>query len=331
MSILINYNNYNVELELNVETGKFYDNVSNEDVVRYLKGIFTNKERFNNRFISKFRNVKNAKSFFPKFADKFFDYLNEDTYYPFVCWVDKSLMNEEEIVEHHAELNRLYLEELAVMTPEQRKELVDSCGGVPITFERNDCSIFACDEVLDELLNIYDKVKEFSYAEAFAIPNEVFQAKVFGSIDIVEMIKELGHERIATAGKHLRHKQFSKEGEFEGYVEYDVIYETHKVDSTKLPSLEGDNDGDVYALRCWCTTTDKEHWLWIEDEYKDDPLEAVAQTFRVHKNVIPHITEIKRQGDMLLVELDKEIKPSSTDEIVPLTAEQYFGFLTAQS
>jgi hypothetical protein len=69
--------------------------------------------------------------------------------------------------------------------------------------------------------------------------------------------------------------------------------------------------------------------LWIEDQYKDSPLEAVASTFRIHENLIPHIKEIKRQGDILLVELNQDVEPQGN--IVPLTAEQYFGFLTAQS
>ena len=54
MAITINYNNWNVELVLDVEKGTFYDNVPNGDVVRYLKGVFTNKERFKTRFIDKF-------------------------------------------------------------------------------------------------------------------------------------------------------------------------------------------------------------------------------------------------------------------------------------
>lgn len=255
----IHYDKYNVSLRLSIDNMNFYDDVDNLDVLKYLKGQFTNKTRFKSRFIDLFRNVKNQTVDFDPTVD-----LND----------------------------------------------------------------FACDEVLDLLMDNYDNVTTFTYEEAFKIENEEFRAKVFGSINIVEMIEELGHERIATEGKHLRHKQFSHEGEFLGYVEYDVIYETHKVDGTKL-GLEGDTD--VYALRCWCTTTDKEHWLWIEDEYKDNPLEAVAQTFRVHSSLIPHITEIKRQGDILLVELDSEITPNDEDEIVPLTSEQYFNFLTAQS
>ena len=84
-------------------------------------------------------------------------------------------------------------------------------------------------------------------------------------------------------------------------------------------------------MRCWCTSTDEEHWLWIEDEYKDNPLEAVASTCRVHKSVKNQIKEIKRQGDIFLVELNNDVTPEENEEMVPLTADEYFGFLSAQS
>jgi hypothetical protein len=86
---------------------------------------------------------------------------------------------------------------------------------------------------------------------------------------------------------------------------------------------------DLYAVKCWCTTTQKENWLWIEKKYKDDPLAAIASTFRFHENVIPYIKELKRQGDVMLVEMKKEVHPEG--EIIPLTADQYFNLLTAES
>ena len=139
------------------------------------------------------------------------------------------------------------------------------------------------------------------------------------------MIKELGHKRIKTDGKPVRHKQFDKQGNFTGYKEYDVVYELHEVYGEKL----GINQS-LYAVKCWCTTTNKEHWIWVEDKYKDNVLEAVASTFRIHPNIIPYIKELKRQGDILLVELTEDVKPEG-NELVPLTAEQYFTLLTAQS
>jgi hypothetical protein len=170
----------------------------------------------------------------------------------------------------------------------------------------------------------YDLVNPYTYAEAFRINSDLFRAIVFGTIRVPEMIKELGHRRVAVAGQPVRHKQFSKAGEFLGYADYDVIFETHKVDGHKLGLAS-----PVYAIRCWCTTTENEHWLWIDSQYKDDPLEAIARTFFVHENLIPFIKELKRQGDILLVELTSDMDPRGN--MVSLSKEQYFGLLTAQS
>ena len=82
-------------------------------------------------------------------------------------------------------------------------------------------------------------------------------------------------------------------------------------------------------LKVWCSTTENEHWLWIDSKYRNRPLEAVASTFRIHKNLIPHIKELKRQGDILIIELNKNIKPYG--DIVPLSAKQYFNLLSTET
>lgn len=179
-------------------------------------------------------------------------------------------------------------------------------------------------ELLDYLEQEYDNTTAFSYTEAFLIGNLVFQSIVFGSIDVAEMIVELGHKRIATAGLPVKHKQYSKAGEFLGYHEYDVIFETHQVSGIKLGLHTS-----IYAVKCWCTTTNNEHWLWIDEQYKNDPLEAIARTFFIHENLIPFIKELKRQGDILLVELTADIEPRGN--MVSLSKDQYFSLLTAQS
>jgi hypothetical protein len=178
--------------------------------------------------------------------------------------------------------------------------------------------------MLEFFLEEYDNVTAFTYQQAFAIKSEAFKAIIFGSIRVPEMIKALGHSRIATAGQAVKHKQYSKQGDFLGYREYDVVFETHVVNGKALGLR-----GNVYAVKCWCTSTDNEHWLWIEDQYKDDPLEAIARTFHIHENLVPFIKELKRQGDILLVELTEDIEPRGN--MVSLSKDQYFGLLTAQS
>jgi hypothetical protein len=255
-NLYMNYSFGEGRVTLNIDLNKniLFEGVSNSDVVRYLKGIFTQEERLISRFIDPIKNVVK----------------------------DDPDLDEQDRID------------------------------------------FECSAFMDEVLELYRQVKPFTYEEAFKISSQEFRAKVFGSINIGDMINELGSKRIAVAGKPVRHKKFSESGEFLGYEEYDNVYETYQVYGKKLGLSE-----DVYVVKCWCTSTNKEHWIWIEEKYKNDPLEAIASTFRIHENLIDNISELKRQGDILIVELKEEIDPSG--EIVPLTAEQYFGLLTAQS
>jgi len=183
---------------------------------------------------------------------------------------------------------------------------------------------FGISEFIEQVTKIYDEVEAFTYIEAFEMESDSFRALVFGSIDISNMIDELGHTRIATDGIEVIQKVYSTTGDYIGDKTFSNIYEVHEIDGTKLGL-----DEPLYVLKCWCTTTEKEHWLWIDDTHKMSPLEAIASTFRVHENLIPYIKEIKRQGDILLLELTENIEP--TGEVVPLTSEQYFGLLTCQS
>lgn len=184
----------------------------------------------------------------------------------------------------------------------------------------------ACLDLINEIMDIYPSLEPFTYREAFNLNNDEFRALVFGSIRIPDMIEELGSERIKVEGMPVKHKKFDPEGNFIGMEEYDVIYETHKVNGDKL----GIND-DLCAVKCWCTTTNDEHWLWVDEVHINDPLEAIASTFMVHESLVPHITELKRQGDILLVELDSDVEPKEDDKMVSLNKDQYFSLLTAQS
>jgi hypothetical protein len=240
-----------------------------EQLVRYLKGVHTNYERFMNRFINVKKNI----------------FLNG---YP-----------------------KGSMPDLDFDIP----SLLESCGQ-----EEYDKT----GKFFDSLTEIYDNVEPFTFKESFELENRSFQALVFSSIDIPQMINELGAERLKTDGIEVNHRKYDENGNFTGTEAYHNVYETYEIQGEKLGLEES-----LYAVKCWCTSTNKEHWLWINDEFKDDPLNAIASTFVVHKNIIPHIKAIKRQGDLLLTEMDEDIKPEG--ELVSLTKEQYFGLLVAQS
>ena len=180
------------------------------------------------------------------------------------------------------------------------------------------------DPVRKFMLDSWDDATKFTYEEAFQLKDQAFQRLVFTSVDIAEMMENLGKEKVKTDGIHVSRKVFDREGEYIGDKEYDNVYETYRIGGSELGLVR-----PVYAVRCWCTSTENEHWLWIDENYAEDPLAAIASTFHMHENVIPHITELKRQGDIMLVELDGDITPEGRTR--PLTKEEYFGLLTSET
>lgn len=202
-------------------------------------------------------------------------------------------------------------------------------------FERDELSIIKQDNanysdegILDELISLlegYDDFEPFTFKEAFEIQNAAFKANVFGTINIGNMIAEMGATRIKVEGKLVNRRKYDSNGDYLGDAENNVIYETYEVNGAKLGITTS-----LYVVKCWCTSTDKEHWLWIEPQYKDNPLEAIASTARFSASIIPHIKAIKRQGDIFLLEMNADVTPL-TDDIRPLTSEEYFTLLVAES
>lgn len=180
-------------------------------------------------------------------------------------------------------------------------------------------------EFHDKLIEMYDEATPFSFRESFLIENKEFQALVFSSINITDMVTELGATKYKVDGIETNQRIYDVEGNYLRTEKMHNVYEVFEVDGSKL----GLEDEKLYVVKCWCTSTNDEHWLWIDDTFKDDPLNAIASTFMVHENIIPHIDCIKRQGDVLLVEMKEEVTPSG--EIVSLTKEQYFSLLAAQA
>jgi len=270
--IVIAFCKNGMNLEYNKTQDFWANKIPTEQFMRYLKGIFTNRNRFYHRFAKDFIEVPKA-----------------------------------HLIELEADG---YLKEFEYYKGPDQWDMVD---------------------VVDRWMEIYDEVEPFNYAEAFRLKDDNFRRLVFTSIGPAEMIKELGYTRLSTEGREVTHKKFNSEGEFLGTETYHTTFEMLEVNAEKIAETDKIN---MYAVRCWCTSTDEEHILWVEDIYKNSPLEAIASTCRVPKNLKEDIKEIKRQGDIFLLEfndsVDKEkLKNPSKD--VPLSADEYFSLLTAQS
>lgn len=186
--------------------------------------------------------------------------------------------------------------------------------------------------ILATLKKHWNKVTAYTYNELFTLDDINIKRFSFNYVGVSEMMKALDATRVATDGILVKYYKYDTEGN-KTIVEKHNVFETYKANLGKNPALRrwswDSRIVNAYAVKCWCTSTNKEHWLWIEEQYKNKPLEAIASTFRVHKNIIPHIKCLKRQGDVLLCEMKQKVIPEG--EIIPLTAAQYFKLLVAES
>ncbi|EDP98287.1 hypothetical protein U8527_19985 [Kordia algicida OT-1] len=199
-----------------------------------------------------------------------------------------------------------------------------------LTREWNYKSNPSFDEIIRSIKKKWKKVTPLTYEEIFQLHDFSLRRFAFNYVGVDTFMKKLKAKRIATEGIEVHHAVYDEFGN-KSMVQKHNIFEIYEADFNKVQhfrSWRGEKQLR-YAVKCWCTSTNQEHWIWIESAYKDDPLAAIASTFRVHENVIPFIKCLKRQGDILLCEMKRNVRPEGT--IRPLTKEEYFGLLISES
>lgn len=184
---------------------------------------------------------------------------------------------------------------------------------------------------IQTLLDSYDSITELTYQESFAIEIPQFRLKVFEDIDVGEMIKGLGYTKVKVEGEKVTRRRYNPDGTYELF-EKDNVYELLEVDTSTLTDQRGSKD---YAIKCWCTSTNEEHFLWVEEEFAmQGPKEAIASTFRVQADLIPHIEEISRQGDILKIIYKDDKYLQKVDPAKPkraLTWDEYNSLLVCET
>lgn len=194
---------------------------------------------------------------------------------------------------------------------------------------------------LEKIKSEWEQTEKFSMAELLRIENPNLRQYIFRLYDNPnELIHSSPKCRLNTAGHKMRYRQIDALGR-ETTLEKHNVYETYRIalNSEHKPLCQSlfnqeidfnyDTDSEVFAVKCWCTTTDKEHWIFIDARYAHDPLEAIASTFHLHDNILFYCTGIQRQGDILIVEMPEYIEPIGHPR--PMTKFEYFRLMIAES
>lgn len=210
---------------------------------------------------------------------------------------------------------------------------------------QNDYRDFQKDVITNESLNDFDqfvqecwnKIESFTVEDALKVENTEERRVYFDAIGIEALFKQLNPTLLDR--QVVKKSRTRWDDELVEYThEFEDVYELYQIDGKKLFDKDrwGNEPNPVYAVRCWCTTTNREYWLyvpreaalgsrWWADDVQPDAVRAIAWTVRIS---ITDPEKIYRQGDIIVV---KESSTSVERTPYHLTKEQYLSLIVSET
>ena len=194
----------------------------------------------------------------------------------------------------------------------------------------------------------WNKIIPITVDEALKVANAEERRTYFDCIGIEKLFK--GLEPTLLDKQAIKKKRTRWDDKFEEYThEFEDIYELYEIEGTKLYDKDrwGNPPNPIYAVRCWCTTTNREYWLYVpreaalgnrwwssnedEKQEKPDAIRAIAWTVRID---VPqeNVEKIYRQGDIIVAKIkDKGKATQSTLTPYHLSKEQYLSLMYSET
>lgn len=194
---------------------------------------------------------------------------------------------------------------------------------------------------------VWDGILPVTVQEAFSQKNAEMRRIYFECIGVIKIFKDLEPELVDKQVLNKKRAKWDDEN-IEDVFEFEDVYELYRIPTRKL--FDGvdrfaNNETFVYAVRCWCTSTAREYWLYVDDgavvhdddialgrgrwsnpkPTKFDAIKAIAWTIRIG---ITNPEKIYRQGDVIIV------KASYHSTVVPLYhigKQQYLELMYSES
>jgi hypothetical protein len=213
----------------------------------------------------------------------------------------------------------------------------------------SDYKEFVKEVILNENLNdfaefvkeCWDDITLVTIEEALKIKNIEERRTYFDSIGIEELFKKF--EPILKDKQVIKKKRTRWDDKSDPYTyEFEDVYELYQIDSSKLFEFDSWNrpitSGSefIYAVRCWCTTTNREYWIYVNREAATgqpwsrgndvyDAIRAIAWTIRID---ITHPSKIYRQGDIIVAKFSEKSEMSNPYH---LNKEQYLELMYSET
>ena len=184
----------------------------------------------------------------------------------------------------------------------------------------------------------WDSIKAVTVEDALILDNTEIRRIYFSCIGVEKLFKELDPK---LRDRQVIKKKRTKWDDANDPVEYEFedVYELYEIEGSKLFSVDkwGNTPNAVYAVRCWCTTTNREYWLYVNDQAalgetrwsgkpKYDAIQAIAWTIRLD---VQNPERIYRQGDIIVAKIGKETTEQAW--LKHITKEDYLRLMYSET
>lgn len=190
------------------------------------------------------------------------------------------------------------------------------------------------------MFEIWDTIEDISVEEAFKVTNIEVRRLYFQAIGLETIMNTL--EPTLLDKQTIDKKTIRFDESNNQYVHsFKDTYELYLIEGSKLfpeeTSLYSQQRANLYAVKCKCSTTDREYWIYVESMHcftnwaQDTPdvIKAIASTLR---SPITKPKAVYRQGDVLIFEPSEDsVELGEGTPLRPLSKEDYLNILIFES
>lgn len=207
-------------------------------------------------------------------------------------------------------------------------------------FEREVTSHESLHDFRDFVKEMWDSIIPVTVEEALQQPNTEDRRTYFDCIGVEKLFKQLNPTLLDKQTIKKKRTRWDDNNDSYEY-EFEDVYELYEIPGEKLFQTDRWNNKPrpVYAVRCWCTTTNREYWLYvpveaasdgrgwwhINEDTKYDAIKAIAWTIRID---VSDPEKIYRQGDIIVVKESVQSKPRG---VYHLDKDQYLSLMYSET
>ena len=219
------------------------------------------------------------------------------------------------------------------------------------TFEDYNREVIKASSFLSELAEfmreVWDSIDPVTVQEAMQQNNIELRRVFFDCIGVVKLFNSLQPTLLDKQIIKKSRRRWDENNDPYEY-EFEDVYELYSISADKLFGSSDDfvtspirrRNAITTAVRCWCTTTNREYWIYVpydatllnssalwNSSIKEEPdaIQAIAWTIRID---ISDPERIYRQGDIIVA---KESPTSKTVTPYHLTKDQYLELMYSET